>query len=116
MLLQKQKTTIGFRELSIFCRVGVLPRELEKPQQILVTLEVDVELTLMSDRLEETVDYVALMNLCKHIANEKHYMLLETLAAHILTALERDFPIQRAQITLEKPAFSTFVKMERVFS
>ncbi len=115
----KQKMTLGFRELSVLSSIGVMPHELESPQKILLTLEVDVEIEgrLQSDRLEETVDYAALMQRCVEVAQKRHFRLMETLAQEILHTLGEEFPIMRAVLTIEKPAAlpmakASFVRME----
>ena len=115
----KTKMTLGFRELSVLCSIGVLPHELESPQKILISLEVEVEVEgrLQSDRLEETVDYAALMHRCVAVAQKRHFRLMETLAQEILHVLGDEFPLLRAEITIEKPsalpmARTSFVKME----
>jgi dihydroneopterin aldolase len=115
----KQKITLGFRELSVDCSIGVLPHELAAEQKILISLEVDIEIEgrLQSDRLEETVDYAALMKRCVEVAKKRHFRLMETLAQEILCTLGEEFPLLRAQITIEKPsalalARASFVRME----
>lgn len=118
MLLQKKKLTLGFRDLCTLCRIGILPNELEEAQEILISLEVDVEVSscFLSDSLEDTVDYTALMRCCKEVAAMRRYNLLETLVWQILTELGEEFPVTRALVTVVKPAFnSSFVKMERAY-
>jgi dihydroneopterin aldolase len=111
-----QKINIGFRNLHLVCSVGVLPHELEAAQEIVFTVEVTVE-NFDSDSLEDTVDYVALMECCKEVSKRGHFSLLEKLASEILKELHQKFPILRAKITLEKPgafsnAASSFVTLE----
>ncbi len=115
--------TLGFHELKCPCEIGAHPHERGIEQELLITLEVDIEVTkcLHSDLLEDTVDYTALMRCCSDVAKRRHYHLLETLAWEILVELGETFPLIRAQIKLEKtltlsPARASFIKMERFYS
>lgn len=116
-------TTIGFQELRILCSIGVLPQEKQAIQEIVVTLEVDVEVgeCLQSDLLKDTIDYAALVRFCSGVVKKRHYNLLENLAGEIVEGLGRSFPIQRARIEIKKPgafadAQASFVRMERIFA
>lgn len=103
--------------MSLLCSVGVFSHEKENSQEIHISLEVDLELDhpFTSDSLEKTIDYNALMECCRGVAQEKHYQLIETLASRILTCVGEEFPISRALVTIEKIATSTFVKIERSY-
>lgn len=118
MLLEQKKITLGFADLRTVASIGVLPEELSAPQEILISLEVDLEVSscFQTDSLEDTIDYTALMRACKEVAALRHYNLLETLAWHILHFIGEEFPITRAQITITKPsASSSYVRMEQVY-
>ena len=117
-MLQKQKVTLGFRVMPVLCSVGVFSHEKESLQEIRISLEVDfaLDVPFISDRLEETIDYNALMACSRRVGQEKHYQLIETLASEILTSLGEEFPLLRAEVTVEKMATSTFVKMSRDYA
>ncbi len=123
MLQNKSILTLGFHDLRCPCEIGILPHEQAASQELLITLEVDIEVSecLSSDRLEDTVDYTQLMRCCAEVAKRGHFGLLETLAWEMLAELGKEFPLLRAQIKLEKPlayssARSSFVKIERFYS
>ena len=118
MLLEGKKVTLGFRDLRTLTSIGVLPEEIAAPQEILISLEVDLEVSscFQTDSLEDTIDYTALMRACTDVAALRHYNLLETLAWQILNFIGEEFPLTRAQITIVKPsANSSYVKMEQVY-
>jgi thioredoxin reductase (NADPH) len=80
-------------ELRLRARVGVNPNEQGADQPIVVDLWVgleDVARSLKSERLKHTVDYVGVTETTRRVVAERHYPLVENLAAAIANAvLER---------------------------
>jgi len=80
-------------ELRLRARVGVNPNEQGADQPIVVDLWVglqDVGRSLKSERLKDTVDYVGVTETTRRVVAERHYPLVENLAAAIAKAvLER---------------------------
>lgn len=99
------KAKIGFKDLSVHCIIGVHPHERLKEQMIKIDLSIktDISQAVSSDKLEETVSYSELSNLCKTIAKEGAYHLLETLGYTIIKTLMHDKRISHVEITLKKP-------------
>ena len=95
---------VGFRSVVIPCIIGIHLHERIKKQNIVVDLEVSADFTacLLSDRIQDTVDYCALLEVCEEHA-KKNYQLLERYAAEVLLALFQKFPISYAEIRVEKP-------------
>ncbi len=112
--------SVGFREVKIFCIIGVYPDERLTEREISIDLEVQIDFSsaASSDAVENTVDYEYLGNICKRIATEGKYQLLETLADKILTEILADVKIISARVRIEKPgafpgALCAFVELER---
>lgn len=97
--------TIGFENLRIECVIGDLPEEREKEQSIFVSLKVkcDFSKCTASDRLEDTVDYVALADACRLEAVKGKYHMLEAYAGNTLDRLLTSYPISEAWICVKKP-------------
>ncbi len=97
--------TIGFERLRILCVIGDLPQERVKEQMIEVSVKVQYDFSScsLSDDLSDTVDYVAISNLCRREAIEGKYRMLETYACRTLEKLLKEFPIQSAWILVRKP-------------
>ncbi len=108
--------SLGFHQLSVQSVIGCLPFEKKGPRELRIDLKVDVVPTDM-DRLEQTVDYAALAELCQRVSIERPRELLETLAADILNEVMAVYSITKARIRIEKPdciegASYAFVEME----
>jgi dihydroneopterin aldolase len=98
--------TIGFNQHKIQCIIGVLPFERQDKQEILVDLKVvaDFSRCAKTDSLDDTINYVAMAELCTRLAQSNHYQLLETFACEVLQKLFDQFPIQWAWIRIQKMA------------
>jgi dihydroneopterin aldolase len=112
------KTWLGFSDSLITCFVGTLPHEYLTPQEIVISLKIEVSLKGKEDLLENTVDYSALAKLCNELAQSKHHALLETLARTILAEINKRFSPLAMWIRIEKPKalVSTrcaFIEMEQ---
>ncbi|CCB87003.1 MULTISPECIES: dihydroneopterin aldolase [Parachlamydia] len=96
---------IGFENHQIPCIIGILPHERVNTQSIYVDLKVEADFNKCSnsDDITDTVDYVALANICSEFAQEKGYMLIEKYAHDVLQKLLRDYPINWAWIKVKKP-------------
>jgi dihydroneopterin aldolase len=66
----------------------------------LQTIEMDVE----GDDLEKTADYGAVFELCRHVAEDHTYHLLEGLAEHVAHEILKKQPlVQGVAVTVRKP-------------
>jgi len=113
--------TLGFEKLKIRCIIGVLPMERQVEQDIFVDLKavVDMSQAAASDQLSDTVDYIAIASLCRELAINERFYLLEKYAAEVLKAVCKRFPVKEAKITVRKPAAHpdadcTFVEMQTI--
>lgn len=84
---------VELRGLRLAVSVGVLPEERERPQpvEVDVDLEVDVVTAGASDRLDDAVDYGAVVDEVARVLGAGHVELLEraaTLAAEAVLALD----------------------------
>ena len=96
------KETIGFKQLSVDCLVGVNPDEKYIPQELLIDISISKGITRFDD-VKFTVDYTEVSKLCREVSLSEHHGLIETLAKKILDAIFARFAVKRAEITILKP-------------
>ncbi len=88
--------------LEIFGRHGVGADELANGQMFLYDLRLEVSDAALSDRLEDTVDYVAVAELVKGISDARRFQLLEALAAAVADAVAERFPVEHVRVRVRK--------------
>lgn len=88
------------------CIVGTLPREREKPQRILVDLELHCDLAKAgkTDDLAHAPDYARAAALAREFCVGRKALLLEALAEGIAAVLLKEFPVEAAVVRVTKPA------------
>jgi D-erythro-7,8-dihydroneopterin triphosphate epimerase len=109
---------IGFSGLKVKCIIGVFPEERKKAKDLLIDLEVEPISIANEDELELTIDYEKISDLCRQIAKESKFHLLETLARKILDSCFDNFAISAASICINKPKAlkgisSAYVKLSK---
>ncbi|MBK5092353.1 MAG: dihydroneopterin aldolase [Actinobacteria bacterium] len=92
-------------DLKVFAHHGVLPGEMEKGQDFLfdVEIEVDSSAAIEGDDISETVDYTKVADSVSRIATGERYNLIETLAAKIAEYLIALPGARKATVTVKKP-------------
>ncbi len=83
---------------------GITEEERTVGQRISADLEIalDISKATASDRLEDTVDYVAMCNTVVTIGRKEAYYLLETLAERIAKEILRIFSVSEVTVRLRK--------------
>lgn len=70
-----------------------------------VVLTLDVTEAAQSDRLDATVDYQRVYNLCRQIVEKERMRLLEALANRLIDAVLEACPrVSRMDVTVKKPS------------
>ncbi len=92
-------------ELRFRAIVGVHPWERELPQEIRVSLELEVSLAeaAHSDELENSVDYDALAEAVIRCARGSRRHTLEALAEDIAACCLEEIRVERVRVRLDKP-------------
>ena len=75
--------TIRINDFPVKMRIGVYPEERESPQDVIVSLRMDLSHDVnpgQSDDLQKTLDYGAVMGCIAEVLHEKEYQLVETVA------------------------------------
>jgi 7,8-dihydroneopterin aldolase/epimerase/oxygenase len=112
--------TIGFKNYRVRCMIGSEPYERCAEQEIFIDLKVEIDISRVtsSDRLQDTVSYVELSEVCKHLAVKGQYFMIETYAFEVTEKLFSLFPVKFVWIAVKKPsaipdAEYTFVELQR---
>lgn len=90
--------------LELFGCHGADEEERARGQMFLYDVRLEVADAAGSDRLADTVDYVAVAELVKEISNGRHYHLLEALSSAIADAIIERFSVERVRVRVRKPA------------
>lgn len=98
------KGIVGIENLKVVCFVGVYPEEKLTKQDLMIDLriETDFSRSISSDSLQDAVDYDKIAELCKSIAGQQHYHLIETLADAILNEIINNYSVASAWIKVKK--------------
>jgi 7,8-dihydroneopterin aldolase/epimerase/oxygenase len=97
--------------LEIPGRHGVEDWERETEQPFLYDLELELAAPA-SDRIEETVDYRAVVELVREVSSGRQFQLLESMAVAVAEALLDQFPVERARVRVWKPQVQLGVPAE----
>ncbi len=91
--------------LELMASVGVYEVERRYEQRIVVSVDLDVvdDYDGVSDRLEDVLDYSAIVDAMRQVVGERHFHLIETLAERAAEACLADPRVERLRIAIEKP-------------
>ena len=85
-------------------RVGVSPEERRNPQDCLVDVEIETDLTrpMRTDDLQDALDYSRVLDLIQGLAREQEYSLLERFAGRLEAELRRTLAFDGLVIRVKK--------------
>ncbi|MFN0065626.1 MAG: dihydroneopterin aldolase [Chlamydiales bacterium] len=95
---------LKIRNLKVQCTIGCLEHEKSDPQEILVdlTIQTDISEAVQTDSVVDTIDYTMIAKVVSDVAKGEHFNLLETYAHEALHALFAQFPLQWVKIRVKK--------------
>lgn len=96
--------TIIIRDLEVFSCIGVHEAERSRPQRLLVSVEmtVDVSTAAVKDDVRWTIDYESVCQRIEAISKERSWNLIETLAVEIAETIMREFTPASATVEVKK--------------
>lgn len=96
---------IAMRGIRVYANHGVLPRERERGQTFLIDLHLEVDLNESgaSDRLEDTVDYGALAAAVHDRVATERWNLIERVAERIAELVLEERRVTAVEVTVHKP-------------
>ncbi len=95
---------ISIVDLEVFYRVGVTDQEREKPQRLLLTLDMiyDITSAAISDRVEKTIDYHKVVEELLKFGEGRNWKLLERLVANIADRILSEYKAQAVIVEAKK--------------
>ncbi|MBQ4198893.1 MAG: dihydroneopterin aldolase [Kiritimatiellae bacterium] len=95
---------IKLNGIEVECIIGDLPEERENEQKILVdvSLDIDLEDAVASDRLDDTVDYALLVGNIREALEEAQCRLLERAAGVVADVCLSDPRVESATVGVRK--------------
>lgn len=95
---------ISIIDLEVFYRVGVPDEERSQPQRLLLTLEIDFDISraTKSDALTDTIDYFAVSQRLLKFGEGREWKLIEKLAADIADMVLAEFKPQNVTVEIKK--------------
>lgn len=102
---------IHIRDLAVECIVGVNPEERVQKQLVMINITMHADLTkaCRSDSLDDTVDYKSVKLAILREVEQSKYLLIERLAERI-AEIALEFPIDRVDVTIDKPGALRFAR------
>ena len=96
---------IHLEEITLQASIGCYDFEKLGTQNLLLDLKIKVDAPriALSDNLSDTVDYDKLSQALQAIVSEKHFDLIETLAAKLVKYMDTKYPNQLSYLKLSKP-------------
>lgn len=82
---------------------GALPEERERGQRFRFDVWLVVPDAVLSDRLEDAIDYREVAVTVREVSDGRAYHLLEALAAGVADELLSRFPVERVRVRVRKP-------------
>lgn len=96
--------TIFIHEFKFETLIGVYEWERKVPQTIQLDLEIGLKDTraAQSDRVEDTIDYGAVVARIQETLRDHNFLLLERLAEHIAQLILKEFMAARVKVSVAK--------------
>ena len=101
------KGIIDIAGLVLFAKHGVAEEEARLGQRFVldISLEVEINEAVKSDRLDSTVDYGEAVAVAESAFRSKRFYLIEAAASHVAGVLLAHFPkVKLVRITVRKPS------------
>lgn len=118
--MKMQQTIIGFENYRISCLIGIEPHERINEQEISIDVKVEIDCSrvIRTESIQDTIDYMLLAQVCKEIALQGCYLLLETYVSAVLEEIINRFDLHWAWMRVKKPcalpgADYAYVEMRR---
>lgn len=103
---------IEVHDLLVRCIIGINPTERIIKQDVVINLTLygDLLRAGLSDAIEDTINYKSLTKRIIEHVEESEYLLVERMAHKIAEIAIREFGVQRAVVSVEKPGALRFAR------
>ena len=94
--------TVELRGLEVFGRHGAGEEERRQGRIFLYDLELGVGNAVLSDQIEDAVDYRQVAARVREVSDARQFHLLESLATAVADALMEGFPLAHVRVRVRK--------------
>ncbi len=103
---------IYIRDLALRCIIGVYPEERREKQDVIINIVIECDHTAAarSDDLADAIDYKGLKKQVIQLVEQSHFNLIETLADRIAALCLQNPKVEKAIVTVDKPAALRFAR------
>ena len=99
-----KKYTIKLEKLIFFGFHGVNQDEIKNGKNFVLDIKLDYSIDNISDKIENTIDYIKIYNLLNNSFNQKRFNLLESLGSYLINEITRNFKqIFYIKLNIRKP-------------
>jgi D-erythro-7,8-dihydroneopterin triphosphate epimerase len=107
-----EQDQIHIRDLLLRCILGLRDWERRQPQDVILNIDLYTDLLKAgkSDRIEDTVDYVAIKKKVIDLVESSSFLLMERLAQRVADVCLEDGNVARVRVVLEKPGALRFAR------
>ena len=105
---------IKINEIQLFGYHGLYQEEKENGQNFIISLLIDIDYKDKSDKIENTLDYVDIIDQVKNVFSKKRCNLIETLAVEISENLMTNRKIKSLDISIKKESPPLDAKLNSV--
>jgi 7,8-dihydroneopterin aldolase/epimerase/oxygenase len=95
---------IKIEDYKIHCILGTHAYERQDDQEIALDIELGVDITecVQTDSIIDTIDYSKVIQVCRDLAQQRRFHLLETLAYEMIHALKEAFSPLSIRLRVKK--------------
>ena len=95
---------ITIKDLEVFYQVGVTDEERAKPQQLLITVEMNLDFSsaTMSDRIEKTINYAEVATDIIRFGERRNWRLIEKVAANVADLVLAKYKPEAVMVEVKK--------------
>ncbi len=93
---------IRINKIKLFGYHGIYKIEKEKGQNFTISVEIKIVDTDYKDKIENTVDYMGIVDIVKDVFSAKRYNLIETLSVDLSNKIMENSNIKSTRISIKK--------------
>lgn len=107
---------INIEDYKIRCVIGVYPHERKIEQELGLDLEIEYDISscVKSDHLSDAINYSEIIEVCKKVAQENQFHLIETFGAIVLERIFKEFNVLYVKVRVNKKGAIPYAKQVSV--
>lgn len=96
---------VHLKQIKVDVIIGVAENERQKKQPLIIdaSFEIEIQKSILSDDIKDTVDYAEVAQAISEIAQRTQFVLLETFLSHLAKQLLNRFAIVNLHLIVLKP-------------